>query len=278
MIRKCKSTFFLMIISILSLMGQQESNRFSFSGSEIVVDFLPENDMYFSQVIDTDVTIYNLAEYFQVSKEQLFKVNHLDPKKPVKVGKVVKVTLDKQKVNAKVSEQNKYLSLKYRVKKGDTFFKIQQMAGVDQQTLLRINAKKSTSLLLGELLLVGYYPKAKNSKTKKDISHPETAKEKDVENKDKDLITKYYLSDVIGSFDKSTLGNGQYYVLHNEARTGSMIDIYNPMLKKHIKAKVIGKIPDGTYQNDIKIIINKSAAMALNILDARFKVNIKYEQ
>ena len=50
------------------------------------------------------------------------------------------------------------------------------------------------------------------------------------------------------------------------------------MLKKHIKAKGIGKIPEGTYNNDIKIIINKSAAMALNILDARFKVNIKYEQ
>lgn len=150
-------------------MGQQDSNRFSFSGSEIVVDFLPENDIFFSQAIDSDVTIYNLADYFQVSKDLLFKINNLDPKKPVKAGKVVKVTLEKQKINFKASDPQKYHHLKYKVKKGDTFFKIQKLLGIDQQALLKINSKKNPDIKLGEMLVVGYYPKGNHSKVKKKV-------------------------------------------------------------------------------------------------------------
>jgi hypothetical protein len=66
--------------------------------------------------------------------------------------------------------------------------------------------------------------------------------------------------------------------LHDEAKVGSILDIYNPMLKTHVKAKVLGKIPLSTYAEDIQIIISPAVAKELGILDARFKVNIKYEQ
>ncbi len=278
MIRKCKSTFFLMIFSITWLMGQQESNQFSFSGSEIVIDFLPENDIFYSHTIDKDVTIHNLSETFQVPKDYLFKVNKLDPKKPVSFGKIVIVPLMKQKVFYKTDYKQKYFTLKYKVKKGDTFFKIQKLCEVNKETLLEINSKKTTALQLNEIITVGYYPKNHTLKTRQPVNTQPTSADKNDNKKDDVLITKFYLSDVIGSFDKNNSCSDQYFVLHNVARQGSIMDIYNPMMKKHVKAKVIGKIPDGTYSEDIMIIINKSAAKELNILDTRFKVNIKYEQ
>jgi LysM repeat protein len=276
MILKCKSTFFLIIFSILNVMGQQESNRFSFSGSEIVIDFLPENDMYFCHEIDSDVTVYNLTEHFQLTKDQLCKINKLDPIKPIKAGKIVKVTLDKKKIRHKTTEATKFYVIKYKVKKGDTFFKIQNLSGTDQKTLKLLNNKTHTSIQQDETLILGYYPKH-ISRNKKDLTSEKVTPENKTDPKAHEIVAKYYLSDVIGSFDKNSSGNGQNYVLHNEARPGSIMDVYNPMLKKHIKAKVVGKIPEGTYQSDIKIILNKSAASALNILDGRFKVNIKYE-
>jgi LysM repeat protein len=278
MIRKCKSTFFLMIFSITWLMGQQESNRFSFSGSEIVIDFLPENDIFYSHTIDKDVTIHNLAETFQVPKEYLFKLNKLDPKKPVSFGKIVIVPLMKQKIFYKTDYKQKYYTLKYKVKKGDTFFKIQKLCEVNKESLLEINSKKTTALQLNEVITIGYYPKNHTLKTKQPVNTQPTSADKNDEKKDDVIITKFYLSDVIGSFDKNNSSSDQYFVLHNVARQGSTMDIYNPMMKKHVKAKVIGKIPEGTYSEDIMIIINKSAAKELNILDTRFKVNIKYEQ
>ena len=56
-----------------------------------------------------------------------------------------------------------------------------------------------------------------------------------------------------------------------------MMDVYNPMLKRHVRAKVLGKIPQSTYAEEVQIIINSSVARELGILDQRFKVNIKYE-
>jgi hypothetical protein len=56
------------------------------------------------------------------------------------------------------------------------------------------------------------------------------------------------------------------------------MDIYNPMLKSHVKAKVLGKIPSGTYSEEVQLIISTAIARDLGILDSRFKVNIKYEQ
>ena len=96
--------------------------------------------------------------------------------------------------------------------------------------------------------------------------------------KEEDKATKYYLSDVIGFYDKSAAESKNYYVLFNDAKVGSAIDIYNPMLRRHVKAKVIGKIPSNTYNEEVNIIISASIAKELGIFDTRFKVNVKYEK
>jgi hypothetical protein len=156
-------------------------------------------------------------------------------------------------------------------KKGDEISK----NGPNKEGLLYL----TTAIQLNEIITIGYYPKNHTLKTKQPINTQPTSADINDDKKDDVIITKFYLSDVIGSFDKNNSSSDQYFfVLHNVARQGSIMDIYNPMMKKHVKAKVIGKIPEGTYSEDIMIIINKSAAKELNILDTRFKVNIKYEQ
>lgn len=302
-LKKCKNTLFLLLFGIVSISAQNPNNRSFSSGSEIVVDVLPGNDIYYSHICDQGISIYNLAEVFQVNTEKLLRENKIDPKKPNYNGKVVKIPLSKGKL---VTNQNfkaynhTHLKVNYVVKKGDNLYKIaNEYFGTDVTSLTAINKKKTNDVKVGEQLQIGWIllnnlnnpdkttkNKSPNLRNNHAMIH-EKRESKAVSQPDEEFVTvkkeevkiiKYYLSDVIGFYDRASGNIKSYYVLHNDARPGSLMDVYNPMLKKHIKAKVLGKIPEGTYAADVQIIISSAVAKDLGILDARFKVNIKYEE
>lgn len=269
------------------VLAQSGSNRYFVTGTEIVVDNLPENDFFYSHVYDNNVTIYSLAEFFQVSKEMLWKDSNIDPNKPINAGKIVKVRLSKERITTIKPKKEKYYVLLYKVKPSETFYSISRKFNTSVAILKSINNKSTFEIQVDEDLIVGYYMPYLNSghinSTRKPIdiiSNESNDKKDEMESsvKEADSITKYYLSDVIGFYDKSAAESKNYYVLFNDARPGSAIDIYNPMLRRHVKAKVIGKIPPNTYKHDVNIIISPSIAKELGIFDARFKVNIKYEK
>lgn len=275
-----KITVFLLIFSIVGVSAQTGSNRFFLTGTEIVVDNLPENDFFYSHVYDNNVTIYSLAEFFQVSKETLWGDSGIDPNKPINAGKIVKVRLDKNRIVDTRPKADKYFTLKYVVKPSETLYSLSRKFKTDVAKLKALNNKPSFDIQVGELLTVGYYVP-----TLKGVSSDAMQKviadsdgESNTDTSEDSRVTKYYLSDVIGFYDKSAATSKNFYVLFNDARTGSTIDIYNPMLRRHIKAKVIGKIPANTYNSDVNIIISPSIARELGIFDTRFKVNIKYEK
>lgn len=82
----------------------------------------------------------------------------------------------------------------------------------------------------------------------------------------------------VAHWDKSIPDNGSAYALHDSARPNTYIRLYNPNTKRTIKAKVIGKIPFGTYTSDVQLVISPKAAKALGGLDQRFRVHIEYIQ
>lgn len=311
--KKCKSTIILLLLCNLWVAGQDHSNRFFFSGSEIVVDVLPGNDIFYSHTSDKGINIYDLAEVFQINTEKLLRENKLNPKSPNNDGKIVKIPVAKNIIvsNANMSPGKlPHLKVKYQVKKGDNLFRIaKDYFSSDVATLTAINGKKSTDVKIGEELLIGWIlvkdknlkstqtnikqenksddgivkpksdgnAKSINEQTKTSVV-PNQSKPVTDEKTDDVKIIKYFLSDVIGFWDRNAANSKSLFVLHDEAKVGSILDIYNPMLKTHIKAKVLGKIPPGTYAEDIQIIISPAVAKELGILDARFKVNVKYEQ
>lgn len=72
--------------------------------------------------------------------------------------------------------------------------------------------------------------------------------------------------------------NTHKYVLHNSAEINSIIELYNPMLKRTVRAKVIGRIPGETYRDDIDVVLSSGAAESLGALDSRFQVEMRYKK
>ncbi len=68
------------------------------------------------------------------------------------------------------------------------------------------------------------------------------------------------------------------FVLNNNAKINSLMEIYNPMLGRKIFAKVIGRIPPNSYPENVKVILSPQAATSLGAINTKFYVEIKYDK
>lgn len=69
---------------------------------------------------------------------------------------------------------------------------------------------------------------------------------------------------------------GKMLALHNAAPVGTVIKITNPMTNRTTYAKVVGKFNETSENRDAIIVISKSVASLIGVIDRRFQVNISY--
>ena len=99
-------------------------------------------------------------------------------------------------------------------------------------------------------------------------------------------MKKVYLRDSNGKKEKTQRGPAAWkknskeesdlYALHRYARKNSVIAVENPMTKRTVYVKVIGKIPDAAFGYDVKVVLSPLAAKLLGAKDPRFFVHVKY--
>lgn len=80
----------------------------------------------------------------------------------------------------------------------------------------------------------------------------------------------------IGIWERDSKVSSMSFVLHHTAKKGSTIELYNPQLNRRTSAKVLGRIPLGTYPSDVSVIMSKKVAESLGALDTRIMVEIKF--
>lgn len=69
---------------------------------------------------------------------------------------------------------------------------------------------------------------------------------------------------------------GNMLALHQTAPVGTVIKITNPMTKLTTFVKVVGKFAENAETRDALIVISKSAASQIGVLDRRFQIEIAY--
>ncbi len=189
----------------------------------------------------------------------------------------------------------------YSVKKGENLLKVAQSFDLSLAQVKSENNLKTDKVVVGQKLKVGYL--SANGKSEKitdkdakkviatDLKKEQKvnkAKEdkivvikRDTMNKatlvDADLLNKKYQNAKgVAYWQQGHRNTRSKYALHNSAPINSTILLYNPMIKKSVAAKVVGRIPEESYNQDVDIVISPSAALALGAKDARFSVEMKY--
>lgn len=272
-VRKLISLFFFNIL-IFTYSLSQQPNRFFSSGDSIFVDVLPENDIVFHYVVKTGTTFYSLAKVFNLDVMDLKAINQINNNSKLTLGKIVNVPISKDAISP-IKPSTPYLCVNYKVKKKETFYTItQQYFKTTTAVLQNLNLKKTTNINEGEFLCIGYLPINSN----KDVE-PNQVIKPTLSIQDSSFVsTKNTISDyVIAGWDKTSKEGGGQIALFNGAKIGSVIELYNPMMRKKTSVKVIGRLPLGTYSSDISIWVSPSVAKQLCVLDSRFGIEIKYE-
>ena len=81
-----------------------------------------------------------------------------------------------------------------------------------------------------------------------------------------------------GGIFKSTSGwtDKKYYCLHNQAATGSILKVSNPVNGKFVYAKVLDLIPDIRQNDGMVIVISNAAAEELGVTENNFTCSIRF--
>ena len=85
-----------------------------------------------------------------------------------------------------------------------------------------------------------------------------------------------YSQQGVAFWQKNSREDSDLYALHRTADIDSIIEITNPMKNRTIYAKVIGRVPDTAYENNVVVVISPLAAKLLGAKDPRFFVRVNY--
>jgi len=171
----------------------------------------------------------------------------------------------------------------YKVGKGETLFTISKRFMISVESIKRANGLTSETLTAGQTLKVPNKELPPPAPRASDIIVADTASDEGDEASAAMEIpaNRYGIREMtekgIGVWiDDLNQEGGSMLALHKTAPVGTIIKITNPMTKRTTFAKVVGKFADSAETQNAIIVISKSAASLIGVLDRRFQVEIAY--
>lgn len=241
-------------------------------------------------------TYYGLGRHYNVPVKQLIAANN---NKPLKVGDTLYVPLTAMAVadattqdsgdTSTAAENTTIPNLSpdeytvYKVGKGETLAIVSKRFRISTGTIKRANGitDDTDSLEEGALIKVPNeeLPPVTRSVTLSDIISDDESTA--VSPAPELPANRYGIREMtekgIGVWiEDLNQAGGNMLALHKTAPVGTVVKITNPMTNRTTFAKVVGKFTDTAETKDAIIVISKSAANLIGVLDRRFQVEIAY--
>ncbi|HHB52449.1 MAG TPA: LysM domain-containing protein [Saprospiraceae bacterium] len=268
------------------------------------------NDLLFNYKVEKGNTVYSISKFFDVDIMNIYGYNPQLQLHPLDINSNILVPF-----NIDILGENKKCKgskVFYRVGVKDNLFRIARVYfHHDLDDIKKKNDLEGYVINPGQLLYIGDICKqAINSDSKEiDLSKKNKPVEEKIvtNNREKMIAVKerpVFVKKVEPEIEDKTLevedstqtvetkekileDNGLaiwnkelkvkgVFVLHNDAKLYSLMELYNPVVNTSIVAKVIGRIPENTYPDNVKLILSPEAAESLGALDQRFFVRYKY--
>jgi LysM repeat protein len=254
-------------------------------------NFLTQKDSLYMRVNDSGQkiiehpvkakqTLFGIARYYSLGLDELYVHNPtLETSTALKVGQKIKIPIPNLAIRRYKNKgflASKNAPIYYVVQDGETLYQIcKTHFGMPVDSIIKRNNLKTNSIKPGQLILMGWmgtegvplkWRKGKPSATTKDLR---TGFEKD-KSKHKEISASG-----VCFWQKDSNEKGDLYALHREAVIGTSIAVTNPMTKKTVFAKVIGRIPDG-YDRNTEIVLSPAAAREIGAKDPKFFVKTRY--
>ncbi len=239
----------------------------------------------FEHTLEKKQTLFSLAKFYGLSVEELYFYNPGLEVQSLKVGQKIQVPVPNRAiVRYRVQNfiESNFVPVYHIVQRGETMFRISRYYyEMPKEIIMQRNGMTSTDLKTGQALQIGWMsldgiPEEYRSGGGGPISRRNNALRKVFA---RNTQGKKLTEDSGAAFWKKSTGEGSdFYALHRYAPVNSIIEINNPMKNRVIYAKVVGRIPDTAYGDDVKVIVSSVVAQLLGAKDRRFFVKIRYQK
>jgi len=242
--------------------------------------------------LEAKETYFGLSRHYGIPVKQIIAANG---NKPLKVGDTVQIPMgsyesvtaantsasaaQQQPSQSPVLAQGEYTT--YKVGKRETLFTISKRFIISVESIKRANGLTGDSLKIGQILKIPNEELPPPPPKMSEIIVPDTA-DTDAEGENMEIpANRYGIREMtekgIGVWiDDLNQESGSMLALHKTAPIGTVIKITNPMTNRTTFAKVVGKFADTAETKNAVIVISKSAASLIGVLDRRFQVEIAY--
>jgi len=215
------------------------------------IKLLRANDVFtFSHAISAGQTLYSLSKMYQVTLEDIHTQNPDLMETELSISDTLIMPLNLELIRQKPPRRTENTAvLVYHVQHGETLFAIaKRWLDVETTYIKRINNLEGASLALHMPLTLGWID-TRFQKVKKQ-------------------------GKAIWKTSKSA--GDKPYILHRKAKINSLVQLYNPMTGKKIHAKVVGRIPERNYDQNVMVVLTPYLANALKARDKSFFLKMKY--
>ncbi|SFC70613.1 LysM repeat-containing protein [Parapedobacter composti] len=243
------------------------------------------------------IIIHQLAPketYFGLSRQYHVPVNLIiaaNKNKALKVGDTVRIPIGSPQAatssatpTATPQQQPTLPELQpgeftqYKVGKRETLYTVSKRFGISVESIKRANGLTSDSIQVDAILKV---PNKELPPPPTPVNEILVTDETETEDIPEIPANRYGIRELtergVGVWiDDLAQEGGSMLALHKTAPIGTVVKITNPMTQLTTFAKVVGKFADTAETKNAIIVISKSAAALIGVLDRRFQVEIAY--
>lgn len=293
-----------LLLSVNSI-AQDSNSLISNNAGNIEVFVNQEDGKYFLHTMQRGETIYRIAKKYATKSKDILELNKIKDVSDIDIATLLKIPLNNVILDKVPTEKASRFT--YRAQAKDNIYRISKVYfDLEIESFMKLNKLKSLNLSIDQEFIIGYFnnnlPDSNdglanttiNQEIELEVSSDEVILKDSIE-----VITKNQLfSDStanlratneveeaprnlrqtrgIAVWNQNSKDKENMFALHRTAKIGSIVEIYNPLLKRKAFAKVVASIPGGVYPTDVSIILSKRVVDALGALDGRFQVEMKF--
>ncbi len=253
-------------------------------GDTLNLSISPFNEKLIDHYFEKGQTLFSLAQFYGLSVDELkfYNPGLLDG---VDIGDRVQIPIPNRAIIRYGSQQisrEGSIPIYYHIQKGDTFYGLSNRLFKMPVEELKIRLiPYGDELKIGQKLFVGWISIDGVPEDYRLVrGHP-------LLRKNRKLQPLYQAQISQGKKQKLLRGaavwknekdkdDSNFFVLFDGAKKGSYVELYSPLRGRRVYAKVLGPIPEGVYDDAVKIITSTITAKLLGAIDGQFYVEIKF--
>jgi hypothetical protein len=257
----------------------------------VYLGVLGEKKVYLIHRLKPKQNLKGLEKYYAISAGDITFINpSIKNMNVIPVGHPIKIPIPVKAIMMEDNETTqvrwKVVPLLYKVKKGDTVFRIaKKYFDMPIETLMKRNNLEDYNLELGQVLHIGWMD-VKGIKASQRTYTGLNAELRSINRK----LKKRFIADAqsktkklakkrgIAKWNKNSSRDVKLYALHRTAPIGTVIKVYAPAAKRTLYVKVMGKMSKNVFLPDEILYLSPSAAKALGGINERLRVDLTYYQ